>query len=450
MTTSKKITAVILAVIIAVFAFLGGFFTHKLTLNKSVSSYDWAIKTIDENYVGEYTQTGSIVLPVGNYTKEELSLKALAGKLDRYSAYYTSAEYNAAQNDNAGNKSGIGISYNFIEDEGALLYSVMGNSPAYKAGLRAGELLVSGTADGVTTEFMKANETSEFFNARAAGEEFTVSTQTAEYTLRKEEYTASYAHMFTNNTEWGFEGDNGENLKLYTRLSDDLDYLPDGTAYIRLTQFYGGIDKEFVTLVNQFNARNLKSMIIDLRNNGGGYLSSMQGIAGCFSSAVQSGKSVATTAKYKKGSSDFYCYKYSGDDIVPQNTKVYVLANCNTASASEALIGVLVSYGFLDYGSIYLSELSREYFDWAGITSEAGRAPRSYGKGIMQSTFVNKPTGEALKLTTAKIYWPNGKCIHGEGLTLADGCKSVKTPWVVTKGDTELQSVVQMIKSSLN
>ncbi len=68
----------------------------------------------------------------------------------------------------------------------------------------------------------------------------------------------------------------------------------------------------------------------------------------------------------------------------------------------------------------------------------------------MQSTFVNKPTGEALKLTTAKIYWPNGKCIHGEGLTLADGCKSVKTPWVVTKGDTELQSVVQMIKSSLN
>lgn len=448
MTTSKKITAAILAVIIAVFAFLGGFFTHKLTQKNSVSSYEWAIITIDDNYVGEYKQTGSIALPVGNYTKEELSLKALVGKLDAYSAYYTKAEYNATQNDNAGNKSGIGISYNFIEGKGALLYSVMGNSSAYKKGLRAGDLLISGTANGVTTEFLKANETSEFFNARAAGEEFTVRTDSDEYLLKKETYVASYAHMFTKNTEWGFESENGGKPELYTRLSKEMNFLPDGTAYIRLTQFYGDIDVQFVTFVNQFNSLGLNSMIIDLRNNGGGYLSSMQGIAGCFSSAVESGKCIATTAKYKKGSSDFYCYRYSGNDVVPQNTKVYVLANSNTASASEALIGVLVSYGFLEYENIYLSEFSDGYFEWAGITDEAARAPRTYGKGIMQSTFENRSTGEALKLTTAKIYWPNGKCIHGVGLTLADKCKAVKTPWPVTKGDTELQNVVRMIQSS--
>ena len=226
-----------------------------------------------------------------------------------------------------------------------------------------------------------------------------------------------------------------------------MSYLHEGTAYISLTQYYCDVAGEFDELVEKFNANGLKSMILDLRNNGGGYIDSMQSIAGCFTSAVSSGKCIAATAKYKKGSSDFYCERYNGKMVVPKETEVYVLANSNTASASEALIGALVSYKCLDYKNIYLSDFSEDYLDWSGAAGEH-RKPRTYGKGIMQSTFINRKTGEALKLTTAKIYWQNGKCIHGVGLTEKDGCKTVPAEWVVTEGDSELRTAVQMIKAS--
>ena len=64
----------------------------------------------------------------------------------------------------------------------------------------------------------------------------------------------------------------------------------------------------------------------------------------------------------------------------------------------------------------------------------------------MQSTFVNRKTGEAIKLTTAEIYWPKGETsIHGVGLNEEMGCKTVPTEWDVTFGDTQLATAVEMI-----
>ena len=59
----------------------------------------------------------------------------------------------------------------------------------------------------------------------------------------------------------------------------------------------------------------------------------------------------------------------------------------------------------------------------------------------MQTTFVKPFTKEALKLTTAQIYWPNGKCIHDVGLTVMDGCRPSRAEWTATKGDTELKNI---------
>jgi carboxyl-terminal processing protease len=87
-----------------------------------------------------------------------------------------------------------------------------------------------------------------------------------------------------------------------------------------------------------------------------------------------------------------------------------VLANENTASASECLLGVLVHYGdVLKNNSDVILEMNEE------------GAYRTYGKGIMQTTYMLL-SGGALKLTTAKIYWPDGETsIHGVGFT--DGTK---------------------------
>lgn len=447
MSKTKKIAAVIISVVIIIITFFAGFFIRDLTRVSAVSSYEWALKLIEENYVGEYTQEGYASLDLGKYTAEELSLKALVANLDRYSEYLTAAENTQTRNDNAGQKSGIGISYNFLDNKGALLISVTGNSPAYHSGLRAGDLIVGGKVNGESTQFVQSNDIISFISARATGEEFILSTETSDYTVKRENFRASYTCMFTKNTEWGFSTKNSDQLSLFSKASDEMDFLPQDTAYIRLDQFYGSVDSEFDILVNQFNANNLTSMIIDLRNNGGGFINSMQSIGGTFTSSKYK-SFVASTAKYKNKEENFYCYKKSGAALVPADTKVYVLANSGTASASEALIGVLVSSGYLPYENIYLSEYSKEYLDWAGYTSEKDRAPRTYGKGIMQTTFENFSTHEALKLTTAKIYWQNGKCIHGVGLREEDGCKTVPAEWIVTKGDKELKSAVEMIKNA--
>ena len=70
----------------------------------------------------------------------------------------------------------------------------------------------------------------------------------------------------------------------------------------------------------------------------------------------------------------------------------------------------------------------------------------------MQSTFVNYLTGEALKLTTAQIYWPNGETIHGTGLTSAEGaenrCNAVKAPLPLCGDGEELAAAVSAIYAS--
>lgn len=437
MNKSRKIlkifAAVAVALVIAAASFFAGYLTRKLTQDTKLSSYEWVLKTINENYYGEFDGDAA----------GELSLKALASKLDIYSEYYTAEEYAQLIKDNSGSKSGIGVTLNFMENKGAYIVSVMGNSPAYRAGIAAGDLITSGTVDGKTTEFKTYADFSGFIDGRKTGEEFTLSTADDSFELAREEYTASYTCMFTKNMEYGFKSAESGKLELFAVSNNDMSYLPEGTAYIRLSQFYGTAGAEFGALIKNFNANRCTSLILDLRNNGGGYVSVMQDIAGYFTSSLTEKTCVAMTAKYKNGKEEVYdCEKHSGDELVPKDTKVYVLANSGTASASEALIGVLISYDFLKYQNIFLSDLSQEYLDYVGA---GAKTKQSYGKGIMQTTFVNFFTGEALKLTTAQIFWPNGISIHGVGLTPENGCRLSPAEWTATKGDTELQNILSQI-----
>lgn len=431
----KKPLAVVLAVIALAVAVFAAFLSVNYVRVRNISAYDWALQTIKENYYFDFDENGV----------EEQTPEALAARLDRYSQYYTAEEYKEVQSSNSGVRSGIGVTYEFIPDKGVLLRTVTGNSPALKSGLRAGDVLTGATYGGSFTEFSAQNDFADFIAGLPDGERFTLNTEEGEFTLCKEVYRASYTCMYTNKSEWGFTSENNGNLTLYNRLSNTMNFLPDGAAYIGLSQFYGTAAGELELLFKNFNANACTSLILDLRNNGGGYVSVMQDIAGYFVSSVTEETSVAMTAEYKNGNKEIYnCYRHSGEALVPAGTEVYVLANSGTASASEALMGVLVSYGILKYQNIFLSEYSEEYLDWIGATG-GERAARSYGKGIMQTTFTKRYTGEALKLTTAQIYWPNGKCIHGTGLTVADGCRTSKADWVVTKDDAELKGVISAI-----
>ncbi len=407
---------------------------------------NWVLKTIRQNYY-YYDEMDKEGL-------EDLSVDEIVKRLDIYSEYFTPEELRALIKDNSGEKAGIGFSYSFVEkgksavypEGGCLLITVIGNSPAEKAGMKAGQLLVGGTYNGQSVSFNSQDAIENFIVPIAPGVQFTLTSSTGEnYTVSKQEYNASYMFMATNSSVYKPTFDDDGDVNGLTFGADGaVEYLPDGTAYIGMSQFYGTAADEFGYLMKEFNAQNCTSLVLDLRNNGGGYVDVMQDMAGYFVSSVRGGTNLAMTARYRNEREEIYnCVSHSGDSLVPADTTVYVLANSGTASASEALIGVLVSYGILDYENIYLSDYGEEFLSWA---SEDYKTAQSYGKGIMQTTFTNYMTGEALKLTTAQIYWPNGKCIHGVGLTASDGCKTVKTDWVVTPDDSELQKIIAMIK----
>ena len=409
----------------------------------------WVLNTIRTNYY-YYDEMDKDGL-------EDLTVEEIVGRLDIYSEFYTPEELQALIKDNSGSKAGVGISYSFLnsgvcslyKDGGCLLVTVVGNSPAEAAGLKAGYVLTGGSYNGNEVSFNSSDALSDFVDAIPTNAPFTLTANTGEevkaFTVSKQEYNSSYMFMATNASAWTptFDGE-GEVSGLKEVQDRRIEYLPADTAYVSMSQFFGTAAQEFGYLVSQFNTEQCTSLILDLRNNGGGYVDVMQDMAGYFTSSLGSGTYVAMTANYRSGKVETYnCKKYAnGSWLVPTDTTVYVLANSGTASASEALIGALVSHNFLKYENIFLSDYGEEFLAWAG--EDYGTA-RSYGKGIMQTTFPNYFTGEALKLTTAQIYWPNENCIHGVGLTVKDGCRPVKTDWVVTPDDAELKSIVEMI-----
>ena len=439
---SKKILKITLSVLLAAVilcgVFFAGFFTHMLTRPAAINSYEWALGVIDNNYCGERRE-GKITVNLDGYTKEEISLKALAGTLDDYSTYYTAAEYAEVLKDNSGEKSGIGVTTNFIAGKGAYVVSVAGNSPAFLKNVQVGDVFTAGKADGAErVEFKTAADFSGFVGERAKGEKFTLYTESGSYELSKEEYAASYAAMFTSKAEYGFCYGGEEDY--YYRLTTKMDFLPEDAAYIKLSQFYGNAAAEVGYLISKFNEEGKNKLILDLRNNGGGYVSVMQNMSGYFLSGGNHPRE-AMIAEYKDGSKDaFWWRNYPAEAAVNDGTEIYVLANSGTASASEALIGVLISYGAVKYENVIISDYTENYLNWAGANAKTAR---TYGKGIMQSTFRNDLTGEAFKLTTARILWPNGKCIHGAGLSKADGCRLAPADWTATANDEELRFTVE-------
>ena len=214
------------ALVIAAVCFLGGFFTSQLIRNNAASSYEWALKTILENYYEDVPQ-------------EEIlgtSLDAIVdGHLDIYSEYYTAQEYKELIASNSGSKSGVGISYSFIPEgvhpqgkSGVFINMVVGNSPAYESGLKAGEFVSAVTYNGNTVDLATSEDFSNCIDGIAKGEKFTLITDRGEREVSKEEYTASYCTMATSTTQWNVVYDSGR--RQIVEEDGGIDCLPEGAA----------------------------------------------------------------------------------------------------------------------------------------------------------------------------------------------------------------------------
>lgn len=447
---TRVIVTVIIAIAISLVSFFGGFAVSRLARKKEVSSFEWALKTIRDNYYEDIPEEKLLYCALNGMTAS-----GLAGAcLDKYSAYYTAEQYRELVATHGGSMSGVGISFTYVPSDekypqaasGVIIESVVGNSPAFYSGLEAGEY-VTGAKDREGA-FGSQKEFIDYIDGKKTGEKFTLITDRGEYEMAKSNYTASYCTMSTKTADWNINYDGGGMNVVKTSENAGIDCLPDGAAYLRLDQFYGNAAYEMAELIGEFNAENCTSLILDLRGNGGGYVDVMCDMSGIYTGQLQNPHKTAMQAVYRNGKKEVYYVNnlFPQNKRLPAGTKVSVLADNGTASASEALLGVLIDNGVIDYGDVYISEFSDRYLDFTGTRAKNGR---TYGKGIMQTTFVRPFTGEALKLTTAKIYWPKGvTSIHDVGLSAADGenkCNAVYTDWDVTYGDLQLAEAVKMI-----
>lgn len=279
---------------------------------------------------------------------------------DPYSVYYTNEELIALQEQTEGIYYGIGAYISQDQNTGYVQISqIIKNTPAEESDLMQGDYIYA-----VNGESMQGKD-STYVVSKIKGEEGTYVTITVvregapdtidiEVERRKIESPTVEYEMYDN-----------------------------GMAYIQITEFDLVTSGQFETAYNQAKADGMRGLIIDLRSNPGGNLSTVCEIARMI---LPKGLIVYTEDKY--GEREEYTCNGQNEIEVP----LVVLTNGYSASASEILAGAVKDYGI---GKI------------VGTTT--------YGKGIVQKV-INLSDGSALKLTVSTYYTPNGNNIHQIGI----------------------------------
>lgn len=397
----KRIGAGALAVVL----FCGGALVGRLTFDSELRALARVKRQIQNDYYQEIDDSafyGAV-------------FDGVNGLLDDYSYYMTADEYADAESASKGERSGIGLTFRTVDEEGTpqlLITRVCYNSPAESAGLTAGWRVVGfGTTPAEIRESVVFEEFRAFLAERAAEETFYLRVVTPEentfvVSLYKDEYVESYVAYRTDTEAYGFQS---ENSSAAVKRGTALRCLGEDTAYIRLVSFNGAAAEEFDKAMSLFREQGKRNLVLDLRENGGGAMNILEKIAKYFCKSATEKKPVVAVIDYgekrqtTKASGNEYGNYFSED------SRIVVLADENSASASECLLGAMLDYGTIGYVDICL-------------IGDAETA-KTYGKGIMQTTY-RYLTGDAMKLTTATVHWPlSDTCIHGRGILPSDGAK---------------------------
>jgi carboxyl-terminal processing protease len=193
--------------------------------------------------------------------------------------------------------------------------------------------------------------------------------------------------------------------KAIESVNDCLEILDERVGYIKLDSFEGDASKQVGEALDYMKSRGRDKLVLDLRANGGGLMTVLTDIAEYFIDNGGAKKSLVAFAEGKSKNEYFYTNENNFKDFL---TDVAIIGDENTASASECLIGAMVYYEACSISKVV-------------VEKDALGNARTYGKGIMQTTY-KFLTGGAFKLTTARILWPDKTtCIHKTGVTPAMG-----------------------------
>ncbi len=439
---SNKNTLVALGIaLLMLLSFIGGYFMQRLTRPPQVQTIVEVVELIDKvGYVYDPTTDEYVELD-----GEKVAESIANNFLDQYSDYYTKEEYEKIMEEAKGNYKGFGISYDTTND---CVFKVVGNSPAEKAGLKAGDVIIAGKKAGDVdfTDLSDGPSVSDFFTLCDALSEYTFKlSDNSEITMQKAEYTATYVKYYDSEKSVSFTYE-GKTLQLVENESETLPELSGrGDVFVvKLDSFEGGAFEQIKKAFDYAKGRGRSKLVLDLRGNGGGQMDILIKIC---SLLINGNGSEPIRIAYAKEKA-----RVDGESFSAPATstcafeKISIVADENTASASECLIGAMLYH----HGEKYNNQPTKpeeesnkkewdEYYKYNNeecsvfgygrlVLVENGEGvAKTYGKGIMQTTY-RLESGGALKLTTAKLYWPDylqkkeaATCIHGTGIATSMG-----------------------------
>lgn len=283
----------------------------------------------------------------------------LAGLGDPYTYYYSAKEYAQMWEDDGGEYAGVGIqiSASYITMM-CTITRVFAGSPAEAAGIHKGDILAR--VDDLDVTATTLNDAVAIMRGE-------VNTPVTIQVLRGSEFLDFTVNREVVHVNWVSS----------TMLAGDV-------AYIQLYEFAGDCYARFQEQLDALMKQGAKALIIDLRDNPGGWVEDAVKLADIFLPEEN-----VTYMEYRDGSRD-YMKATEGALSLP----MVLLLNENSASASEILAGA-----FQDYG----------------IATVVGT--QSYGKGIVQFVMPFGDDGEGMQITAAEYFTPNGRNVHKVGIT---------------------------------
>lgn len=294
----------------------------------------------------------------------ENAIKGMLSGLDPHSTYLNPDEYKELKIGTTGQFGGLGIQVG-MEDGYVKVISPIDDTPAFRAGIKSGDLVVR--LDDKSVKGMSLNDAVKLMRGKPGSDiELTI--------VRK--------------------GEDKPLVIVVTRAIIKVDsvknrMLEPGFGYVRISNFQSKTPRDLLKAINSLKkefGKELKGLVLDLRNNPGGVLNAAADVSDMF---INKGKLVYTEGRIENSKFEFNAKP--GD--VMNNAPIVVLINGGSASASEIVAGALQDH----HRAVVMGS-------------------KSFGKGSVQ-TIQELRSGGAVKITTARYFTPAGRSIQGEGIT---------------------------------
>ena len=356
---SEVVTLIIITLIIG---FIIGLSVFKVLYEKNngVSRY------IEDENLSKFIENYNYVVDnyYGDLDKSKLIDNAISGMLDSiddpYTTYLDQSESNSFNTSLNGSFEGIGVEIVSDSDGNIIVYSVLDDSPASRAGIKSLDILKS--FNGIS---LNGVSTSDFVSM-----------------VKNSDSPSIKLELIRDNEEISVDV-NRELVIIKSVKSDIFEKSGKKIGYIYISIFASNTYSQFKDELKKLESQNIDGLIIDVRSNTGGHLTSVEGILGLFLDSSH----VIYQTEDKNGIEKFY-----SKGQVTKNYPIVILTNEASASASEILAAAMSE----EYGATLVGK-------------------RTFGKGTVQE-LKTLPDGEQYKFTTKKWLTPKGNWINGTGV----------------------------------